>query len=137
MTEEQRFFIRILAPVHIGCDEVYEPTGFVIDEEQGVLHAFDPLDFVRSLSGPERQQLSNICKKGTVESILELYKFMRRKRFEGHPVAVCRGFVEHYRQTLSMSISDRRKIQQELNRFPSPVLHSVPRQSGRSSPVRL
>ena len=117
MTEEQRFFIRILAPVHIGCDEVYEPTGFVIDEEQGVLHAFDPLDFVRSLSGPERQQLSNICKKGTVESILELYKFMRRKRFEGHPVAVCRGFVEHYRQTLSMSISDRRKIQQELNRF--------------------
>ncbi|HBL22948.1 MAG TPA: type III-A CRISPR-associated RAMP protein Csm5, partial [Deltaproteobacteria bacterium] len=117
MIEEKRFFIKTLAPVHIGCDEVYEPTGFVIDEDRGVLHAFDPLDFLRGLSGPERQQLSFICRKGTVESILELYKFMRGKRFEGRHVAVCRGFVGHYRQTLSMRINDLKKMQQELNRF--------------------
>ncbi len=117
MIEEERYIIRVLAPVHIGCDEVYEPVGFVIDENQNFLHAFDPLDFLRSLSRQDKYRMSAICGKGTVESIMELYKFMRNRPFDGHRVAVCRGFVENYRKTLSMSINDRKKIQQELNNF--------------------
>jgi len=24
--------LHIISPVHIGCDDVYEPTGFVVDK---------------------------------------------------------------------------------------------------------
>jgi len=117
MNEENRFCIRIFSPIHVGCDEVYEPTGFVIDENAGMLHAFDPLDFLRSLGQQDRERLASICGKGSVESIMELYKFMRGKRFDGHSVSVCAGFLESYRNTLSISAHDRKKIQQELNNF--------------------
>jgi len=117
MIEEKRFAIRILAPAHVGCDEVYEPAGFIIDESQYILHTFDPLDFLRNLSRQEMDRMSSICGKGTVESILELYKFMKGRRFDGHRVAVCPGFLDNYRKTLAMAINDRKKIQQELNNF--------------------
>jgi len=31
------FRLKTLSHVHVGCNEVYEPTGFVIDEENGEL----------------------------------------------------------------------------------------------------
>lgn len=117
MSTEKRFALRILSPVHIGCDEVYEPTGFVIDEVNNVLQAFDALDFLRSLSTQDKERMAAICGKGSVESVLELYKFMKGRRYEGHSVTVCAGLVENYRKTLSMSTHDREKIQRELNNF--------------------
>ncbi len=102
MNKPIKFFIRTVSPIHIGCDEVYEPIGFVIDEERGRLISFDPLDFFRSLDGEKRNILAGICKKGTVESLLELYRFMRGKRIVGHEVELCRGFVDHYKDTLSL-----------------------------------
>jgi CRISPR-associated protein Csm5 len=115
--EENKFYIRIASPVHIGCDEVYEPTGFVLNEESGTLTAFEPMDFFRSLDPQDKSRYAAICGKGSVESILELYKFMKGKRFGKHVVRVCKGLVSHYQKTLAISPNDRRKIQQELNNF--------------------
>jgi CRISPR-associated protein Csm5 len=117
MKTENRFFIRILAPVHIGCDEVYEPMGFVVDEPACTLTAFDPLDFFRNLSSGDKSRFTDICRKGTISSLLELSQFMRGKKTEGYRVKACRGFIEHYKQNISMRLGDDRKIQNEINKF--------------------
>lgn len=108
--------LQIISPVHIGCDDVYEPMAFTMDEKNAQLCVFDPLDFFRSLDQPDRQTYSAICGRGTVESLLEIYKFMRNKKYPGKEVPVCHGFVEHYRQTLGLGSRDQ-KAREELNRF--------------------
>jgi CRISPR-associated protein Csm5 len=117
MNKEQRFYIRMLSPVHLGCDEVYEPMGFVVDEQSSELVAFDPLAFFRTLSSDERNRFAAICRKGTIASLLELYQFFRGKKVDGLRVSVCRGFVDHYRTNLAMRPGDARRIQNELNKF--------------------
>ena len=42
MKETIRFRIQPLAPIHLGCDEVYEPFSFVLDEKRRELVVFDP-----------------------------------------------------------------------------------------------
>jgi len=117
MKSENHFYIRILSPTHVGCDEVYDPTGFVVDEKACILTAFEPLDFFRSLGRQDQDRYADICRIGTIESIIELYKFMRGKQFRGHVVGMCSGLVAQYQKTLGIPAHDRRKIQQELNNF--------------------
>lgn len=117
MSDTTTFHIKTVAPIHIGCDEAYEPMGFIVDEAKHVLRAFDALDFIRSLGPSDKTRFSAICAKGTLESLLELYKFMRDKPMQGRKVALCRSFVGHYQETLNLPAHDRRKIQQELNNF--------------------
>ncbi len=115
--ENIRFHIRTVAPIHIGCDDSYEPMGFVVDEQNKFLCAFDPLDFIRTLPTADKTRFSAICAKGTIESLLELYKFMRVRKHPGKKVRLCDGFLTHYAETMQLPVTDRRKIQQELNRF--------------------
>ncbi|HNS56123.1 MAG TPA: type III-A CRISPR-associated RAMP protein Csm5 [Smithellaceae bacterium] len=117
MMEENKFYIRILAPMHIGCDEVYDPTGFIINEDTNTLTVFEPMDFFKSLDSNAKSSYATICSKGTLESILELYKFMRGKRFGGRHISVSKGLVAQYKKTLEIRMTDRKKIQQELNNF--------------------
>ncbi len=117
MSDTIRFHVRTVAPIHIGCDEVYEPTTFIVDEQKGVLKSFDPLAFVRALSPADKKKFSDICAKGTIESLLEIYRFMRGKNFRGRAVSLCPGFMAHYQDTMKLPAADRRKIQQELNNF--------------------
>ncbi len=35
------YYLQTLSPLHIGCDEVYEPMTFVINEKEGTLTYFD------------------------------------------------------------------------------------------------
>jgi len=113
-TEIFKCILRTVAPVHIGCDEVYEPTGFFVDKERACLIVFDPLDFIAGLEPADKERFSSICKKGTVESILEIYKFLRNHPVQGRPVKACPDFVKHYEQVLSLSGN---KIRKELNQF--------------------
>ena len=108
--------LHVLSPVHIGCDEVYEPTGFMIDKAAQKLIAFDPLDFVRSLDQSDRKKFMELCDKGTLESILEIYKFMwhRTELPQGHSVSVSKGFIETFGRVLTMP---REKVKRELNKF--------------------
>ena len=109
--------IKTLSPMHIGCDEVYEPSGFVIDELNRQMTVFNFVDFIESLNETDSYRFNDICAKGTVESILELYKFLRNRSVAGRKIDVCKGFIDNYTKTLSINIRNADKIQKELNNF--------------------
>ena len=106
--------LQAVTPVHVGCDDVYEPTGFVVDEGKDRLIVFDPTNFILGLDEDEREQFSAICRKGTIESIIEVYRFMQNRSAEGRTVNLCRGFSDEYRRVLKLSPRDARS---QLNRF--------------------
>jgi len=118
--EIYRCCLQTVTPMHIGTDEVYEPTGFVVDASVPQLVVVEPIELIRSLSADERLQFAKICAQGTIGSILEVYKFLRNRRPKGRSVAVCKDFVTHYQNTLSISARNERHVQQELNRFEIP-----------------
>ncbi|NQU02989.1 MAG: type III-A CRISPR-associated RAMP protein Csm5 [Syntrophaceae bacterium] len=120
MKEPDKFYIRTISPIHVGSDEVYEPTGFTIDEKECRMVVFDPFLFVSRLSDEAKQEFSKICTKGTIPSNLEIYKFLAGKTVQGRYVEVCRGVLDQYRQTLGMSLNNENLIRQELNRFEIP-----------------
>jgi len=126
MKGQNKFYIQTISPIHIGCDEFYEPTGFVLDENARKIIVFDPLSFISQMEDADKSEFSQICAKGTIASILEIYKFMQNKTAEGRVVDVCAGFLEHYKQTLSLSIRNPREIQKNLNSF------AIPRTAFRS-----
>jgi CRISPR-associated protein Csm5 len=109
--------IKVLSPLHIGCDEVYEPMSFVVDEQKAQLVAFDPMTFYPALPQPQLERFRSICARGTIDSILEIYQFLHGKKAQGRPVALAGGFLDHYRKTLSLKPSDKNKLTNELNRF--------------------
>lgn len=103
-----------ISPIHVGCDEVYEPTGFVVDEKKDCMVIFDPLVFIRDLSRDDMEKFSAICKKGTIESILEIYRFLNNRPAKGRSVDVCNGFMDHYKRVLRLPSG---RVKNELNRF--------------------
>lgn len=118
-TETFRCYLKILSPVHIGCDEVYEPTSFVVDEtgtNGPEMVVFDPLTFIAGLDAIDRMKFSEICKKGTVSSIIELYKFLSGKKADGKRVKLSPHFVDHYRTVLKLS-GNEKNLTQNLNNF--------------------
>ncbi len=112
--------IRILAPIHLGCDEVYEPMAFSVNEKEQKLIVFDPITFVAGLKSQDRTQFMEICRKGTISSLLEVYKFLRNRPAEGRSVSVCADFIRHYDKTLSLPMNNEKEIRQNLNRFEIP-----------------
>jgi len=119
MSEKTSFFrIKVQSPLHIGCNEVYEPTSFVIDENAVELISFDTPSLLEKLDDKALRKFSTICAKGTIESLLELYKFIRSQLAlaEGEHVPVAPPLVEHYRSTMELPLNHKR-IQQELNNF--------------------
>jgi len=95
--------IQTCSPVHVGCGEVYEPTGFVMDETRQCLKVFDPLSFIAQLPPQQLAQFSEICQAGHPASLQDLYKFMHRQSVNGREIQVCKGFVNHYDQVLKKS----------------------------------
>ncbi len=111
------YHIKTVSPVHIGCDEVYEPTGFVVDEKEKQLVSFDPSEFIGMLDSDALDQFSNICKKGTPQSLVEIYRFMNRHKnlAKGQRVAVSDAFVEHYQKTLKLT--GEKNVLRNLNKY--------------------
>jgi CRISPR-associated protein Csm5 len=107
-------YLEVLAPIHVGCDEVYEPTGFSVDEKKKCLYAFDFMDFIQGLNEEDRSKFSNLCQRGTLESIRDIYRFMQNREINSKAIDLCEGFIEHYRRVLKLPES---RLQNELNRF--------------------
>ena len=117
MSEIYRFVIRTIAPIHIGCDEVYDPLSFAVHEEEQKISVFSPFELVQSLSTQRLEEFSALCQSGTISSILKIYKFMAQVRPQGRKIEVTHGFVKHYRKTLSIPEDNPEKVKAELNRF--------------------
>ncbi|MBK7562908.1 MAG: type III-A CRISPR-associated RAMP protein Csm5 [Propionivibrio sp.] len=97
ITNTRALAISTLSPIHIGCDEVYEPSNFVIHD--GLLHALDPADLADSLNASERKQLATLADQR--EPIGAIQRFFRdhAERFAGlsrHQVAVAPDIVNEY-----------------------------------------
>ena len=106
-----------MSPVHIGCDDVYEPTSFAIDEKKGKLIEFDPMDFIKSLSPRDKQEFTKICMEGTISSIVKLYNFISNKKPGGREIDISGSFIKHYDKVKKLSTNNEREIRQELNQF--------------------
>jgi len=117
---DQTIYFRItaVAPLHIGCDEVYEPTAFVIDMKTRELVSFETASFLEQLDSDALGKFSAIYKKGTIVSLLELLKFMRSQAelAEGQRIRVPEAFIKHYESTLNLPQNER-AVGQELNSF--------------------
>ena len=102
--------LQVLSPVHIGCDDVYEPTSFVIDETKGALLEFDPMHLVRTLSSGQRKELLRLCDG---EDLLAIFKFVRRVFSPNIPwteTAVATGLVNHYKDVMNLSIYNKNAV---------------------------
>lgn len=116
VNETVYFRLTLASPVHVGCGEVYEPMNFVVDEESLELVTFDTGEFMSLLTEDELNKLSSICRKGTVASLQELYKFMRQHRHvaKGTRINIPSALVNHYREVLE---KEPRRFARELNQF--------------------
>lgn len=111
------FLLRTISPIHVGSDEVYEPTGFVVDEQNKQLISFDAADFLGMLDSEALEEFSAICQKGTPQSLIEIYRFMNRHKdlADGKPVAISDAFVAHFQETLALQ--GENNILQNLNKY--------------------
>ncbi len=115
--------LHVLSPIHIGCDDVYEPTHFVIDENKNILINFDPLNFIKSLSPLEKQKITEISMGGDIKSILKIYEFISKKlaSIKGINVEISSALSKHYKKVLNLLTSLKNDknidIENEINKF--------------------
>jgi CRISPR-associated protein Csm5 len=110
--------VTALSPLHIGCDDVYDPTRFVIDEQKKALIEYDPFSFIASLQPAERRDLLQLCEK---PFLLDLFKFFKRaykSSIGGRPVDIAAGLLEQYKKVLALTTRDFKEIRfQVINQF--------------------
>ncbi len=89
-----------LSPVHIGCNEVYEPTNYVIEGD--TLYEFDSQAATRALNEKDRARLlQTVSKKGDVAMLKAVQGFFHSKRAElisasDHALPVGSGIADMY-----------------------------------------
>ncbi|MDP2793436.1 MAG: RAMP superfamily CRISPR-associated protein [Sulfurisoma sp.] len=79
----RRIGITTLSPVHVGCDEVFEPTGFVIAD--GLLHLLDPAVLAGALDDREKAQLIKLAFEP--DPIGPIQQFFKARRDRLAPLA--------------------------------------------------
>lgn len=72
----RRITISTLSPIHVGCDEVFDPSQFVIAD--GMLNLLDPATLAAALDEKERQQLIKLT--GERDPIGPLQQFFKTRR---------------------------------------------------------
>jgi CRISPR-associated protein Csm5 len=117
MEKPLKIKLHIISPVHIGCDDVYEPTSFIVHEPKKKLIEFDPMDFIKSLTPQERQRFTNICMQGNLSSIVSIYKFISGRQVKGREVEIASGLIPHYKKVKDIPLHDEKRIKRELNQF--------------------
>lgn len=106
--------LHVLSPVHIGCDDVYEPTSFVIDEQKNKLIEFDPMEFVKSLKPQEAAEFSKTAAGDNLLAIFKMIKRFYKPAVKGREVGITTHLVSHYKKILSLSAFDKKAV---INQF--------------------
>ena len=75
-----------LSPVHIGTDESYEPTNYIIDDN--TLYEYEIEGALNSLTTKDRAKLDEIVRKPNAQMIKSVQKFFYDKREALKPWAI-------------------------------------------------
>jgi len=113
-TQNLKIRLHVLSPIHIGCDDVYEPTSFVIDEQRKKLIEFDPIEFIKSL---KPQEIADFSKTASGDNLLAIFKTIKRfykPEVRGKEVDVTDYLVNHYKKILSMGTFEKNSV---INQF--------------------
>ncbi len=89
--------ITTLSPVHVGCDEVFDPSQLVIAD--GLLHVLSPPEIMLALDDRERQQLLALMDRADPIGPLQLFFKARRDRLAplaAHVVDVAPDIAREY-----------------------------------------
>jgi CRISPR-associated protein Csm5 len=105
-TQRVQLHITPLTPVHIGCGEDYDPTGYVIDED-GLLFPFDPAAV--PLGAADRNALLAAVNRPGGEALLAVQRFFRDradacKGAARNAVRAAPGVVEQYRRSIGQVV---------------------------------
>jgi len=67
--------LHAISPIHIGCDDVYEPTSFIIDDKKKKLVEFDQIEFISALNSKEMEEFNKIS---AGDNLLAIFKLIKR-----------------------------------------------------------
>jgi CRISPR-associated protein Csm5 len=113
-TQNLKIRLHVLSPIHIGCDDVYEPTSFVIDEQSKKLIEFDPMEFIRRLKPQETAEFSKTAAGDSLLAIFKMIKRFYKPDIKGREVEVTEHLIDHYKKILNMGTFDKKAI---INQF--------------------
>lgn len=110
-----------LAPLHIGCGQVYEPTNYVVKEAQ--LHEFDSATLAEVLQPKDREELLRIVnRRGSTQMILAVQEFFasRGAKIVSHalqavPLSV--AVTDLYRTRIGRVAADQGEDRKIFNRL--------------------
>lgn len=121
MAEAIKARLHVLSPIHIGCGDEYEPTSFVVDPGSNKLVSFDMFRFIEGLEDDQRKTMAEIADKGSLASIIELYRFIfsQLSKIRGCEVELSDSVVARYMKVKELPLNEA-KLKQELNNFRIP-----------------
>ncbi len=114
MNKPIKIRLHVLSPIHIGCDDVYEPTSFVIDETRKKLIEFDPIDFIKSLNPQEMTEFSKTASGDNLIAVFKSIKRFCKPEVKGREVEITDYLVSHYRKILNMGTFNKEAV---INQF--------------------
>jgi len=97
-------YLTPLSPLHLGTDEDYRPTDYVMDEYG--LHVFDTAAAMQAMSAAQRQRLERIVSgKPNPEMVKAIQKFFGNlheplRGLSSHTVEVVPGVLQQYNERL-------------------------------------
>ncbi|WP_353683956.1 type III-A CRISPR-associated RAMP protein Csm5 [Thermodesulfovibrio sp. 3907-1M] len=112
--------LHVLSPVHIGCDESYKPTEFVIDTDNSTMIHFNLWQFIENLTDEELQELKRISEKLSATALVELYRFYAscKGKINGRVIPIPKKLAERYREV--KQLREEGKILRNFNEFDIP-----------------
>jgi CRISPR-associated protein Csm5 len=95
--DHYKMTLTTLSPIHIGCDEDYNPTNYVIDD--GLLYGFDSGELANMLSPENHKKLLNIVSSDN--ALLGVQKFVYSLRNDvpaiaSHTISICADLEKKY-----------------------------------------
>lgn len=106
--------LHAISPIHIGCDDVYEPTSFIIDDKKKKLVEFDQIEFISALNSKEIEEFNKISAGDNLLAIFKMIKRLYKPAVKGKEVEVTNFLIEHYKNILNMGTFDKKAV---INQF--------------------
>jgi len=117
--------LETLTPIHIGCDDYFQPTEFVIDTTEKVLIKFSIYDLIPLLNDKERAELERISEARGLLGLVRLYRFYKERLQEKikklpnvKKIKIPDELSKRYEEFLKLN--DEKKIRENFNNFEIP-----------------